>query len=128
MFYVGRRNLLTIINEFPDDLIEKLEINGKTVLIIADQERVIGLIGLMDKIRISSESTIRSLKERNIKTIMLTGDNEGTAKAVSSKIGIDKHYSGLLPEDKVKIINELILKDEHVAMVGDCLLYTSRCV
>jgi Cd2+/Zn2+-exporting ATPase len=73
----------------------------------------------MDKIRISSESTIRSLKERNIKTIMLTGDNEGTAKAVSSKIGIDKHYSGLLPEDKVKIINELILKDEHVAMVGD---------
>jgi Cd2+/Zn2+-exporting ATPase len=119
MFYVGRKSLLTILNDFPDDLIEKLEINGKTVLIIADQDHVIGLIGLMDKIRISSESTIRSLKERNIKTIMLTGDNEGTAKAVSSKIGIDKHYSGLLPEDKVKIINELILKDEHVAMVGD---------
>jgi Cd2+/Zn2+-exporting ATPase len=119
MFYVGRRNLLTIINEFPDDLIEKLEINGKTVLIIADQERVIGLIGLMDKIRASSQSTIMSLKERNIKTIMLTGDNEGTAKAVSSKIGIDNHYSGLLPEDKVKIINDLILKDKHVAMVGD---------
>ena len=119
MFYVGRRSLLTVINEFPDDLIEKLEINGKTVLIIADQDRVIGLIGLMDKIRTSSKSTIMGLKERNIKTIMLTGDNEGTAKAVSSKIGIDNHYSSLLPEDKVKIINDLILKDKHVAMVGD---------
>jgi Cd2+/Zn2+-exporting ATPase len=50
---------------------------------------------------------------------MLTGDNEGTASAVSSKIGIDRYYSGLLPEEKVKIINDLILTDEHVAMVGD---------
>jgi Cd2+/Zn2+-exporting ATPase len=119
MFYVGRKSLLTINNEFPEDLIEKLEITGKTVLIISNPEHVIGLIGLMDKIKPSSQSTIMGLKERNIKTIMLTGDNEGTAKAVSSKIGIDNHYSGLLPKDKVEIINDLILNDEHVAMVGD---------
>jgi Cd2+/Zn2+-exporting ATPase len=119
MFYVGRKSLITILNEFPDGLIEKLEIDGKTVLIIANQTHVIGLIGLMDKIRSLSQSTIMGLKERNIKTIMLTGDNESTAKAVSSKIGIDNHYSSLLPEDKVKIINDLIVKDEHVAMVGD---------
>ncbi len=119
MFYVGRKNLLTFINEFPDDLIENLEMNGKTVLIVANQDHVIGLIGLMDKIKPLSHSTITGLKDRSIKTIMLTGDNEGTAKSVSSKIGIDKFYSGLLPEDKVKIINDLIVKDEHVAMVGD---------
>ena len=119
MVYVGRKSLLTTINEFPEDLIEKLEMNGKTVLIIANQNHIIGLIGLMDKIRPLSYNTIMNLKERNIKTIMLTGDNEGTANAVSSKIGIDNHYSGLLPEDKVRIINELILTDEHVAMVGD---------
>jgi Zn2+/Cd2+-exporting ATPase len=119
MFYVGRKNLLTFINEFPDDLIENLELNGKTVLIVANQIHVIGLIGLMDKIKPLSYNTIISLKDRNIKTIMLTGDNEGTAKSVSSKIGIDSYYSGLLPKDKVKIINDLIVKDEHVAMVGD---------
>ncbi|MGB7968903.1 MAG: cation-translocating P-type ATPase [Methanobacterium sp.] len=119
MFYIGRKGLSTIYSKFPNDLIEKLEVTGKTVLIISNQEHVIGLIGLMDKIRTSSQNTIMGLKERNIKTIMLTGDNEGTANAVSSKIGIDIHYSGLLPEDKVKIINDLILKDEHVAMVGD---------
>ena len=119
MFYVGRKNLLTFINEFPDNLIENLEMNGKTVLIVANQNHIIGLIGLMDKIKPLSHSTIISLKDRNIKTIMLTGDNEGTAKSVSSKIGIDSYYSGLLPEDKVKIVNDLIVKDEHVAMVGD---------
>jgi Cd2+/Zn2+-exporting ATPase len=73
----------------------------------------------MDRIRDLSKSTIAGLKERSIKTVMLTGDNEGTAKAVSSKIGIDKYYSGLLPEDKVKIIDELLDKGECVAMIGD---------
>ena len=119
IFYVGRKGLLTINNEFPDDLIEKLEVKGKTVLIISNHDHIIGLIGLMDKIRPSSYSTIMGLKDRNIRTIMLTGDNEGTANAVSSKIGLDDHYSGLLPQDKVKIINDLIVKNEHVAMVGD---------
>ena len=119
MVYVGRKSLLTNINEFPDDEIEKLEINGKTVLIIANQDHIIGIIGLMDKIRPLSYDTIMNLRERNVKTIMLTGDNEGTADAVSTKIGLDNHYSGLLPEDKVRIIDELILTDEHVAMVGD---------
>ena len=84
--------------------------NGKTVLIIANQDHVIGLIGLMIKSDHHHIVPSLGLKERNIKTIMLTGDNEGTAKAVSSKIGIDNHYSGLLPEDKVKIINDLILR------------------
>jgi Zn2+/Cd2+-exporting ATPase len=119
MFYVGKKSLLNTINEFPDDLIEKLEMNGKTVLIIANQDHVIGVIGLMDKIRSSSHNTIMNLKTKNIRTVMLTGDNEGTASAVSSNVGIDQYYSGLLPEEKVKIIDDLILKDEHVAMVGD---------
>jgi Zn2+/Cd2+-exporting ATPase len=119
MFYIGKKGLLTDINEFPDDIIGKLEMNGKTVLIIADNNHVIGLIGLMDRIRSSSHNTIMNLKARNIRTIMLTGDNEGTASAVSSTIGMDTYYSGLLPEEKVKIVDDLILEDEHVAMVGD---------
>lgn len=119
MFYIGKKSLFKGNPEFPDELIQKIENNGKTIVIIGNDEHIIGLIGLMDKIRPLSKNTLTGLKEKNIKTVMLTGDNEGTAKAVSSQIGIDKYYSGLLPDDKVKIINDLIVKDKHVAMVGD---------
>lgn len=119
MFYIGKKSLFKNSSEFPDELIHKLENEGKTIVIVGNDEHIIGLIGLMDKIRPLSRNTIKGLKENNIQTVMLTGDNEGTAKAVSSKIGIDKCYAGLLPEDKVKIIDELLRNGEHVAMVGD---------
>lgn len=119
MFYVGKKGLFKGNLELSEDLISKLQDEGKTVVVLGNDEHVIGLIGLMDKIRSLSRNTIQGLKERNIKTIMLTGDNEGTAKAVSSKIGVDEYYAGLLPEDKVKIIEDFLDKDEYVAMVGD---------
>jgi Cd2+/Zn2+-exporting ATPase len=119
MFYIGDKSLFKDKSGFPDDIIQKLQNEGKSVVIIGNDHHIIGLIGLMDKIRELSRITIQGLKGSNIKTVMLTGDNEGTAKAVSSKIGIDKYYAGLLPEDKVKIIDELLEKGEHVAMVGD---------
>lgn len=119
MFYIGKKSLFKDSSEFPDELIDEMENEGKTVVIIGNDEHIIGLIGLMDKIRQLSRSAIQELKENNIKTVMLTGDNKSTAKAVSSKIGIDQYYAGLLPEDKVKIIDELLGNGEHVAMVGD---------
>lgn len=119
MFYIGKKSLFKDSSEFPDELIHEIENEGKTVVIIGNNEHIIGLIGLMDKIRQLSRSTIKELKEKNIKTVMLTGDNKSTAKAVSSKIGIDQYYAGLLPEDKVKIIDGLVESGEHVAMVGD---------
>lgn len=119
MFYIGKKSLFKGNPELSEDLIGKLQNEGKTVIILGNHEHIIGLIGLMDKIRPLSRNTIQGLKERNIKTVMLTGDNEGTAKAVSSKIGIDEYYAGLLPEDKVKIIEGLLDKGEYVAMVGD---------
>ncbi len=114
-----KRVYLKIYSEFPDKIVSDIENNGKTAIILGNDEHIIGVIGLMDKIRPLSRSTIQGLKERNVKTVMLTGDNESTAKAVSSKIGIDKYYAGLLPEDKVKIIDELLKEREHVAMTGD---------
>lgn len=119
MFYIGKKSLFKGNPEFPEELINKLQNEGKSAIILGNDEHIVGLIGLMDKIRDLSRSTIHGLKERNIKTVMLTGDNEGTAKAVSSKIGIDEYYAGLLPEDKVKIIDELLDKGEYVGMVGD---------
>lgn len=119
MFYIGNRSLFKNNDEFPEELIKKLQNEGKTVIIIGNEFSIIGVIGLMDIVRPLSKSTIQELKENNIKTVMLTGDNEGTAKAVSSKIGIDKYYASLLPEDKVKIIEKLLENGENVAMVGD---------
>lgn len=119
MYYIGKKSLFKENSEFPEEIIHKLQNEGKTVITAGNEEHIMGLIGLMDKIRPHSKNTIQQLKQKNIKTVMLTGDNEITANAVSSKIGIDKYYAGLLPEDKVKIIDELLEKDEHVAMVGD---------
>jgi len=118
MYYIGKQSYFKDFSNFPDELVQKLQIEGKTIILVGNDKRVLGLMSLRDKIRPFSRSTIQKLREDNIKTVMLTGDNEGTARAVSSSIDIDKYYASLLPEDKVKIIDEL-LTDEHVAMVGD---------
>ncbi len=118
MFYIGKKSLFKGNPEFPDELINNLESNGKTAVILGNDDHIIAVIGLMDKIRNISRNTIQELKNKGIGSVMLTGDNESVAKAVSSKIGIDRYYAGLLPEDKVRIIEELI-KKEHVGMVGD---------
>lgn len=57
-----------------------------------------GAVGLMDKIRDDAASTIKNLKAQGMRTVMLTGNNESTAKAVSSSIGLDNYHAGLLPE------------------------------
>ena len=119
MFHIGKKSLFKGDSEFTEELINKFQNDGKTAVILGNDEHILAVIGLMDKIRDLSKSTIAGLKERNIKTVMLTGDNEGTAKAVSTKIGIDEYYSGLLPEDKVKIVDKLLDKGECVAMIGD---------
>ena len=118
-FYIGKKGFFKNISEFPNELVQNLQDDGKTVIILGNDEQIIGLIALMDKIRPLSMDTIQKLKESNINTVMLTGDNKGTARAVSSKIGIDKYYADLLPGDKVKIVSESLGNGEHVAMLGD---------
>ncbi len=118
IFCIGNKSLFKV-SEFPDELIHKLQNNGKTAIIVGNERSIIGLIGLRDKIRELSLNTVRELKDKGIITVMLTGDNERIAKTVGENLGIDEYYAELLPEDKVKIIEELINKNESVAMVGD---------
>ncbi|MBU4535063.1 MAG: cation-translocating P-type ATPase [Euryarchaeota archaeon] len=119
LFYIGKKSLFRDDMEFPDKIIEKLEKEGKTTIILGNDHHIIAVIGLMDKLRNISANTISKLKNRGIKTIMLTGDNQGTARVVSEKLGLDEYYSGLLPEDKVKIVEKLSGKYRSVAMIGD---------
>ena len=89
------------------------------MVLVANETEILGFIGMRDTVRITSKSTISKMKSNGIKTVMLTGDNEQTAKTVADDIGLDEYYAELLPEDKVKIIEKYIDKGIEVAMVGD---------
>jgi Zn2+/Cd2+-exporting ATPase len=119
IFYIGKKSLFKGTYEFPDKLRHEIHNEGKTAVLIGNDKYILGLIGLRDKIREQSKKTVHELKNKGIKTVMLTGDNERTAKTVTEKLGIDEYYAELLPEDKVRIIDELLDKYESVAMVGD---------
>ncbi len=100
--------------EIPED-VEKLEAGGKTVILVGS-DRVEGVIALEDEPRKNAKEVVTELRKMGLKTVMLTGDNERTARAVASKLGIDEFRSGLSPEDKVRVMAEL---PEHIVMVGD---------
>jgi len=72
-----------------------------------------------DKIRDSAFKAVEFLREREIKTVMITGDNEKTARAIATGIGIDEYFAELLPDEKVKIVERLAESYGTVAMVGD---------
>lgn len=106
-------------DEFVLQKIDELEKQGKTAIVMSDDKRIKGIIAITDEIRKESKPLISSLLELNIKPIILTGDNEASAKFVASNLGIETFESELLPEDKVKELSKIIGKYKHVAMAGD---------
>lgn len=99
---------------------EQWETEGKTVVWVAQQGKVLGIIALADSIRVEAKEAIASLKKLGIEqTIILTGDNLGAANRVAQAVGIDQVYAQLLPEDKLALIKKLQQKYTTVAMVGD---------
>ena len=92
---------------------------GKTVIFAADQEGIIALVALRDTVREETKLAIASLRESGIYTIMLTGDNERTAKAIADEAGVDHFISECLPETKMKHLKELLANYTSVGMVGD---------
>ncbi len=120
-YYAGNYRFVkdkTIINEETISLLNTLRENGKTVIFFIENDSLIGLIALSDTVRADAKETIDELKKMHITPIMLTGDNEGSAKRIAALVGIDKVYAELLPEDKISIIKEL-QNEGFVAMVGD---------
>ncbi|HWP97831.1 MAG TPA: heavy metal translocating P-type ATPase [Syntrophomonadaceae bacterium] len=97
-----------------------LQNSGKTVMILGDRENMIGIIAVADNLRDNSRAAVESLKRLGIeKTIMLTGDNQSTARAIAARAGIDEFKADLMPEDKVAVMNEMLAQYKKVAMVGD---------
>ncbi len=91
-----------------------------TVLLARRGERWLGLVTVMDRERATAAANIRALKAAGIKrTVMLTGDNARVAEALADRLGIDEVHAGLLPEDKLRLVEELGRRHGPVVMVGD---------
>ncbi len=122
-YYIGNHQLCEEVGycaPHVEEAIGKLERQGKTVIVLAEENQALAVIGIADTAREESKRAIRRLRQNGIKNvIMLTGDNEATARIVADEIGVDEYRAGMLPEDKVQAIQ--LLQDRHgeVGMVGD---------
>lgn len=120
-YFLGNRKLLIENNifNFDEEKISEFEQEGKTVILVADSSKLIVFITLADTIRDDSVELIKKLKLEKIKTYMLTGDNEKTAKIIAKQLGIDEIFAEVSPEDKYLKVRELQEKNKKVLMVGD---------
>jgi Cu+-exporting ATPase len=98
---------------------EALRGEGATVIYVAVDGKVGGLVAIADPIKATTPEALRSLKEENIRVVMLTGDNKTTAQAVARRLGIDEVEAEILPEDKGKVVARLRSEGRVVAMAGD---------
>lgn len=102
-----------------DEKANSLREEGQTVMFVGIDGKPAGMIGVADPIKETTSAAIKSLHKENIKIVMLTGDNEKTAKSVADKLGIDEVIAGVLPEQKAEKIRELQNQGHTVAMAGD---------
>lgn len=122
MYFLGNPRLMTE-NGFNESglsaLIANLERQGKSVVLLANVEKPLAVFGVADTIKESSRDAIAELHRLGVRTMMLSGDNQHTAESIARKVGIDEVRAGLLPEDKLKIIETFQGNGGTVGMVGD---------
>ena len=122
LFYLGNHRLIHEQGRCSDALearLSALEQQGKTVILLADEQQVHGMFAVADTVKETSRQAIAELHALGIKTIMLTGDNLHTAQAIAAQVGIDEAQGDLLPEDKLQVIESKINDGHVVGMVGD---------
>lgn len=110
----------SLITDEVEEMITSFQNQGKTVMILGDEDKILGLIAVADVLRDNSRKAIEGLRKCGIKkTVMLTGDSQNTARAMASRAGVDEFRADLLPEDKVDAMKKLLAQYDKVAMVGD---------
>lgn len=112
--YVRRQNI-----DFDRADYERLAEEGKTVIFVLREGKLIGYIALTDKIKESAVEAVRTLKEMGIESYMLTGDNQKVASYVGGKLNIDKVFAEVLPDEKAIKVDEVRSSGRRVAMTGD---------
>lgn len=121
VYFVGNRALLEenhipLISGYD---MERLENEGKTAMIIANKEKVLGLVAVADQVKESSASVVAKLTKMGIEVYMITGDNRRTAEAIAKQVGITKVLAEVLPQNKAEEVKKLQDRGLKVAMVGD---------
>ncbi len=122
LYHLGNHRLVHELGRCSDALEARLtasEQQGKTVILLSDDMTVHALFAVADTVKETSRQAIAELHSLGIKTVMLTGDNAHTAKAIATQVGIDEARGDLLPDDKLKAIESKLNKDGAVGMVGD---------
>ncbi|KAL6903834.1 hypothetical protein ACP4OV_004647 [Aristida adscensionis] len=122
-FFVGNKNFMLSLGidipiESSEILVEEEE-KARTVIIVAMDQEVVGVISVSDPIKPNAHEVISYLKSMNVESIMVTGDNWGTAIAIGKEVGIEKIIAEAKPEQKAEKVKELQLAGRTVAMVGD---------
>ena len=121
-WYLGNRRLAASLGRCPAEVgeqISRLERQGKTVVALVGDDGIQALLAVADTLKESSLEAVRELKKLGVTTVMLTGDNEHTAAAIARQVGVDSFKAGLLPADKLAVIEELEARGHTVGMVGD---------
>ena len=121
--YIGNPRLFAELGIALDaqinQVVVRLQSEGKTVMIVGTDSRHFGVIAMADEVRPASAVAIKALHDAGIRhTIMLTGDNSATAKAMSTQVGVDDFRAELLPQDKVSVMQDLLRKYGKVAMIA----------
>jgi Cd2+/Zn2+-exporting ATPase len=122
LYYIGNHRLieeLSICSKEVETVLEALEHQGKTVVVLATQSQPLCVFAVADTIRESSVEAVKTLQALGVHCVMLTGDNQSTANAIAAQVGINDVRGNMLPEDKLATINQLREKYGVVGMVGD---------
>ena len=124
-YYIGNPNLFkdlltTSFDKEVEETVILLQNQGKTAMLVGTEQELLAVIAVADEVRESSKKVIQRLHDMGIQhTIMLTGDNAGTGKAIGRQVGISEIQADLMPENKLDYIKQLKSTYQHVAMVGD---------
>lgn len=122
LYYVGNHRQmeeLGICGPHVETVLNRLEEQGKTAVVLSTVSNALCVIGVADTVRGHSAEAIRQLHAHGVVSVMLTGDNQTTANAIAAQVGIDDARGNLLPEDKLAVIDDLIRRYGKVGMVGD---------
>jgi Zn2+/Cd2+-exporting ATPase len=121
-YYIGSPSLFSdyLLSEEIRHMIQSLQQEGKTVIGLGSTEQFFGIIAVSDQVRERAASVVHQLRASGITNIvMVTGDNQATAKSIGSIVGVTEIRAELLPEDKLRIVKEMRSKYGHIAMIGD---------